>query len=435
MRCDEARKRLNDAFDAGRTIADDVPLAAHIRQCADCAALADRLLSFRDDLAAAGVDDLDGGRSFEQTRRQVESQASRGAVRHAKETSIMARLQSSLTPPRVGIGVAAVAALLVLALLVPFKFQDNTLGYEVAFAGVDRGIAMDTERIDQFLAQLGLENAVVDVGDCEQTCKVKISKLESADAAYLVYTAFNDFLTIEIKADVMELQQSEDGEIVEIHVRNADLENMSFLTKDSAHALILKSCGPDFDPGRMIWFQVDSCSDSSLADIGIVNIQGRQFDFLSQDCADLTEEQIEELRAAGVTVEKIESENGSPQMLFLKKGDCESTVVVDTAGEGAARIDGTLPEGFELDQNYPNPFNPSTTIDFTIPEPVKVTLEVYNVNGQRVATLVDGWLDSGHHSVEWNAVDDEGSSVATGVYLYRLTAGDVVATKKMTLVK
>jgi hypothetical protein len=89
-----------------------------------------------------------------------------------------------------------------------------------------------------------------------------------------------------------------------------------------------------------------------------------------------------------------------------------------------------LPSQVELEQNYPNPFNPSTNINFGLPETTDVRLEVYNINGQRVASLVDGRMNSGYHSVRFAA-----GNLASGVYLYRLEAAGQVKTQKMTLIK
>ncbi len=89
-----------------------------------------------------------------------------------------------------------------------------------------------------------------------------------------------------------------------------------------------------------------------------------------------------------------------------------------------------VPYDFSLAQNYPNPFNPSTEISFTLPAPSRARLEIVNLLGQVVATVYDGHLGAGVHSFSWN-----GSNAASGVYLYRLTAGDFVATRKMVLLK
>jgi hypothetical protein len=94
------------------------------------------------------------------------------------------------------------------------------------------------------------------------------------------------------------------------------------------------------------------------------------------------------------------------------------------------RIEPELPREFSLSQNYPNPFNPTTEINFALPSACDVSLEIYNITGQRVTTLVDSYLEAGQHSVLWDA-----SSNASGVYFYRLTAGEFTETKKMMLLK
>jgi hypothetical protein len=93
------------------------------------------------------------------------------------------------------------------------------------------------------------------------------------------------------------------------------------------------------------------------------------------------------------------------------------------------------PRGFDLGQNYPNPFNPSTMIEFTLPVAAHAKVAVFNVLGQRVKTLIDGDLPVGRHTVVWDGTDERGSSVASGVYLYRLWAGDFSESKKMILQK
>jgi len=94
-----------------------------------------------------------------------------------------------------------------------------------------------------------------------------------------------------------------------------------------------------------------------------------------------------------------------------------------------------LPAGFDLEQNYPNPFNPSTTISFSLAGPSTVDLRVYNVLGQEVRQLVDGFLPAGNHRIEWDGRDSRGSEAASGVYLYRLAAGTSAQSKKMVLVR
>jgi hypothetical protein len=89
-----------------------------------------------------------------------------------------------------------------------------------------------------------------------------------------------------------------------------------------------------------------------------------------------------------------------------------------------------LPDKFALAQNYPNPFNPTTQISFDLPVASRVTLDVYNVLGQRVTTLVDDNMEAGTHVVQF-----DGASYSSGVYFYRISAGNFTQTKKMVMLK
>jgi hypothetical protein len=94
-----------------------------------------------------------------------------------------------------------------------------------------------------------------------------------------------------------------------------------------------------------------------------------------------------------------------------------------------------VPVSWSLSQNYPNPFNPSTTISFTLPQRMTARLAIYNVEGKLVQTLLDGSLEEGYREVPWDGKDTRGGEVSSGVYFYRLTAGDRTLTKKMILLK
>jgi hypothetical protein len=93
-------------------------------------------------------------------------------------------------------------------------------------------------------------------------------------------------------------------------------------------------------------------------------------------------------------------------------------------------VDDQLPTEFALSQNYPNPFNPTTTISYDVPEAADVTLQVFDITGRKVAELVNSRKSAGTYNVEWNA-----QNVATGIYIYRLRAGDFSAVRKLTLIK
>ena len=94
-----------------------------------------------------------------------------------------------------------------------------------------------------------------------------------------------------------------------------------------------------------------------------------------------------------------------------------------------------LPDRFELSQNYPNPFNPTTHIQFKVAEQADVRLVVYDLTGRLVHTLVHDNKQPGTYHVEWNARDNLGRMLPTGIYFYVLEAGDFRATKKMLILK
>ncbi|MBN2290569.1 MAG: hypothetical protein JXQ83_14640 [Candidatus Glassbacteria bacterium] len=97
-----------------------------------------------------------------------------------------------------------------------------------------------------------------------------------------------------------------------------------------------------------------------------------------------------------------------------------------------------LPEAVSLSQNTPNPFNPTTEIAYLLPQgvsPLQVTIQVFDLRNQLVCTLVDGLREPGRYSVFWDGTDEEGTAVASGIYLYRLSAGKYTKTRKMILLK
>lgn len=96
---------------------------------------------------------------------------------------------------------------------------------------------------------------------------------------------------------------------------------------------------------------------------------------------------------------------------------------------------GSLPEAFRVFQNYPNPFNPTTVIAYSLSKRSRVSVDVFNALGQRVARLVDCTKAAGRHEVEWGAVDDSGHRVASGVYFYRIEIGETIVSRKMILLR
>ena len=93
------------------------------------------------------------------------------------------------------------------------------------------------------------------------------------------------------------------------------------------------------------------------------------------------------------------------------------------------------PDGYALGAAYPNPFNPEITIEFSVPRDGPVKIEVFNAAGQRLSSLVDEALRAGTYKTVWDGLDPNGMQVSSGIYLYRMQAGDFVATRSMTLLK
>ena len=126
-----------------------------------------------------------------------------------------------------------------------------------------------------------------------------------------------------------------------------------------------------------------------------------------------------------------------PELLNVVCGypDADNPVAVSTSAVG---IDGneTIPDEFALNQNYPNPFNPSTQISFDVPQGGEhIMLNIYNILGQNVSTLVNGVMNPGTYTMEWNATDEAGNPVASGIYFYELRSSSFTARKKMLLIR
>ena len=94
-----------------------------------------------------------------------------------------------------------------------------------------------------------------------------------------------------------------------------------------------------------------------------------------------------------------------------------------------------IPTEYALRQNYPNPFNAGTEIRYDLPEAGHVSLAIYNTLGAKVKTLIDSAVEAGEHKVNWNGTDDNGNVIATGIYFYRMKAGDFTAVRRMLFTK
>ena len=129
------------------------------------------------------------------------------------------------------------------------------------------------------------------------------------------------------------------------------------------------------------------------------------------------------------------NQSGKELMVDVALDNDEYGVGVFSSGTVTASDMLAVPEEYGLSQNYPNPFNPSTTISFSLPVEGNVVLNIYDITGRLVATLVNDNMSSGHHSVTWDGIDMIGENVSAGLYIYSLQAEGVALTRKMVLMK
>lgn len=133
--------------------------------------------------------------------------------------------------------------------------------------------------------------------------------------------------------------------------------------------------------------------------------------------------------------------NGKPELVIaIEDGDTTITnFLVMLEGDGVVGVEidpsAQVLQTYTLEQNYPNPFNPETVISFSLTKPEVVKLEVYDLLGQKVRTLVNDYTNAGTHSVNWNGLTDDGKQATSGTYIYRLKAKDHQITRKMTLLR
>ena len=169
--------------------------------------------------------------------------------------------------------------------------------------------------------------------------------------------------------------------------------------------ILITLCVGNTDYDSFIWLIADDCATEIAA---------------NDDACGLVSEMSFECLAAGVyyiVVEGYWQHCGTYTLDVLPGDSCEEPTIIN-------------PISYALKNNYPNPFNPTTTIDFSLAEPQHAVLTVFSVTGQTIAQLVDSDLPAGNHSVVFDA-----SNVKSGLYFYRLEAGDYSATRKMTIVK
>ncbi|MCP4704460.1 MAG: DUF11 domain-containing protein, partial [candidate division Zixibacteria bacterium] len=123
------------------------------------------------------------------------------------------------------------------------------------------------------------------------------------------------------------------------------------------------------------------------------------------------------------------------ESFLLNNIDVDTTVSVDSQTDITIINENELPVSYQLSQNYPNPFNPSTVINFSLPRSSDVEIDVLNILGQKINSIVNGKYPAGNYSVTWDGIDKDGNAVASGIYFYKIKAEGYSESKKMILLR
>jgi hypothetical protein len=162
------------------------------------------------------------------------------------------------------------------------------------------------------------------------------------------------------------------------------------------------------------------------------NEQEKQIETLTKQSKEGNEDAKIQLKVANTLKDIVKSRKPNSIIEHIKMVSNNIQKIVSTAaGRKPNKVTNNIPTVFSLSQNYPNPFNPTTTIKYALPKDVKVTIKIYDILGKLVTTLVNGELKkAGYYETTFN-----GNNFASGVYFYRIEAGEFVQSKKMVLVK
>jgi hypothetical protein len=223
-----------------------------------------------------------------------------------------------------------------------------------------------------------------------------IEEAEQQERMELEYFSYNDLPSYEA-IDVMDIPQN----VLEIGVFEDDLCVGAVVVQDTCEQILVYSGNALRDP---IPFNFEI----------VTNNRG--------------------VRTPITSYQVLNKETGLFEERSLISGQQKSSVVIFTDLE-KPQHDTPVADNVVLHGNYPNPFNPETKISFSLTQDQEIELTVYNLKGQNVRTLYNGITSSGEQSIVWNGKDDDGKSVGSGLYFYKLKTKDKELTKKMLLLK
>jgi hypothetical protein len=174
--------------------------------------------------------------------------------------------------------------------------------------------------------------------------------------------------------------------------------------------------------------QVFSSAQDGIQRIGIVDVSGQNY-------VPAGESPLIVLRGKGTDLSSIKIKEAILVDKDANKIPVEIVGEMNKGEEGSEVKESFVPKDFSLSQNLPNPFNPQTEISYDLPNACHVKLSIYNLLGQKIKTVVDEYQTTGQKTVHWDGRDDRGNEVASGIYFYRIQAGDFTDAKKMMLMK
>ena len=176
------------------------------------------------------------------------------------------------------------------------------------------------------------------------------------------------------------------------------------------------------------WSLTDGSSDVGLYSSGSFGSADAMVDFMQYGGGGIGRESVAVSKGIWSSGDFV---SGDPAYEYTGDGSQDGATAWEAIAVSNEETEGPeLPEAISLDQNFPNPFNPSTIIRFNLAESGLVTLKVYNVVGQEVASLISNNLSAGEHTVSFN-----GAGLASGIYEYRLVMGNDFVSRRMTLIK
>lgn len=461
MRCHTIRKKIISFQGKLDGIYNDPTIVSHLNQCASCALFARSELSLSRDLKVARAYTPSKDLPLTVIRDNLKA---RITVHHNQPSFLNhlldygGRVMNLATEqlkkrPKLGVSFALASLLLLISVTIPFNIGHD-IEYQVALAAVDPDLKLNAEELRQALSTLEIKSAGVDVTDCDTRCKVTVSHLKNLDEVRIVLAAFDeigncfveDISESKIPAKTTLMKVVGDNLFIEGEVSNmADVMKAKFNEHEGDWQLILKD-------GEFVFWVKDDADESSEslkemltlnkkdgrtvvtmsmdldemnqsdnqwwanASMPLVDPKGNEYVFYLDDPDDLTR-----LVEMGLDIETMRWRNGAPEWPDETADELAESSSEDKSGLGLS--------------NHPNPFNPSTTITFSLPRTEHVTVDIYNIRGQKVRTLMDSPLSAGEHTIEWNSTDDGGSRVASGIYFCRLQAGENIISKKMVLTK